>query len=420
VISLRRYIHFVGEADQPAVTGLSAASKTPSPKPARRLPQQPASRATATADDAIPEVPARAGGAGQVPRCFQRPCKPAGMTVSSQARCAAPSACPRRHGGGPCQRCRVRARIGLPAMRAGERYRLPDDRQDARDRIHEPDCAKGRPLAPNSVRKLHFMLRAAFGMAVRWGWLTHNPAELASPPELSQRSPQPPMPEQVAELITAAWRQDEDFATLLWLAMTTGMRRGELCALRWLHVDLMTGDLLIERSFVQRAGQRKEKDTKTHQARRIALDEATVELLTAHRKRAEELAALAKLTLQPSAYVFSPDPGGGTPPVPDSITQRFGRLARRVGVPTSLHGFRHYTATQLLAAGVDLRTVAGRLGHGGGGATTLRVYASFVPAPDRRAADLLGGMLPRPGIESGEVAAEETPEPTAPPEGGGG
>jgi integrase len=76
--------------------------------------------------------------------------------------------------------------------------------------------------------------------------------------------------------------------------------------------------------------------------------------------------------------------------LPDAVTQRFRRLARRVGVPTSLHGFRHYSATQLLAAGVDLRTVAGRLGHGGGGATTLRVYASFVAAADRRAAEVLG------------------------------
>ena len=73
------------------------------------------------------------------------------------------------------------------------------------------------------------------------------------------------------------------------------------------------------------------------------------------------------------------------------------RLAHRLGMPgRHLHEFRHYSATQLLAGGVDLRTVAGRLGHSGGGAVTLRVYASFVAAADRRAAELLGGSLPRP------------------------
>ena len=71
---------------------------------------------------------------------------------------------------------------------------------------------------------------------------------------------------------------------------------------------------------------------------------------------------LRKLTVD--GYVFSDVPGGGTPLLPDSVTQRFRRrLARRHGVPTTLHSFgRHYAATQLLAAGVDLRTVAGRWG----------------------------------------------------------
>jgi integrase len=201
----------------------------------------------------------------------------------------------------------------------------------------------------------------------------------------------------VAKLLNAAWARDLDFGTLLWLAMTTGMRRGELCALRWLHVDLDAGELLIERSFIQRGKQRKEKDTKTHQARRIALDDATIELLTAHQERCEHFAVLAGVGMPRSAYVFGPEPGGRTPVLPDAVTQRFRRLARRVGVPTSLHGFRHYSATQLLTAGVDLRTVAGRLGHGGGGATTLRVYASFVAAADRRAAQVIGQRHHPPG-----------------------
>ena len=61
-----------------------------------------------------------------------------------------------------------------------------------------------------------------------------------------------------------------------------------------------------------------------------------------------------------------------------------------------LASLRHYSAIELLTAGVDLRTVAGRLGHGGGGATTLRVYAAFVGASDQRAADILGGRMRRP------------------------
>src|SRR6266545_7115807 len=106
---------------------------------------------------------------------------------------------------------------------------------------------------------------------MRWGWIASNPATLASPPKFGHYEARPPSPEDVAKLLDAAWARDVDFGTLLWLVMTTGMRRGELCALRWLHVDLDASELLIERSYIQRGKQHKEKDTKTHQARRICL-----------------------------------------------------------------------------------------------------------------------------------------------------
>src|SRR5689334_23479478 len=59
------------------------------------------------------------------------------------------------------------------------------------------------------------------------------------------------------------------------------------------------------------------------------------------------------------------------------------------------HQLRHYSATELISAGVDVRTVAGRLGHGGGGATTLRVYTAWVAEADQRAAAALGPRMPR-------------------------
>jgi integrase len=299
-----------------------------------------------------------------------------------------------RHGG-RCPRCMTRVARGLPPLGAGERYQPKPGTQATA--VHAPDCAHGLPLAASTVRQVHSILRRALDQAVRWGWIARNPASLASPPRLTPRDVRPPRPEQVAALLNAAWARDADFGALLWLGVTTGARRGELCALRWPHVDVPARELLIERNLVQRGRQRKEKATKTHQARRIALDQATMAILAEHRERCQQRAAAAGTVLRADGYVFSDAPGGGTPLLPDSVTQRFRRLARRLGVPTTLHGFgRHYAATQLLAAGVDLRTVAGRLGHGGGGATTLRVYASFVAAADRRAAELLGQQLTRP------------------------
>jgi integrase len=299
----------------------------------------------------------------------------------------------RAHG----RRCRVcweRIGWGLAPLRAGERYR---PKPDADEVTHELDCAQGLPMAPSSVRQVHAILRRALSQGVKWGWLPTNPAALASPPKVLQPDVQPPSPEEVAKLINAAWAADPDFGTLLWVAMTTGARRGELCALRWSQVRFEEGDLLIASNYVVRRGGRKVKDTKTHQSRRIAMDEATSVILADHLDRCHLRAAVYGCKLDPDGYVFSLDPDGRSPRLPDSVTRRMTRLAHRLGMPgRHLHEFRHYSATQLLAGGVDLRTVAGRLGHGGGGAVTLRVYASFVAAADRRAADLLGRSLPRP------------------------
>ena len=93
--------------------------------------------------------------------------------------------------------------------------------------------------------------------------------------------------------------------------------------------------------------------------------------------------------------MFSLSPDGMTPIKPATLTQRYRRAAVRLGLrSTRLHALRHYNATELIAAGVDVRTVAGRLGHSGGGATTLRVYAAWSGEADQRAASTMAGLMP--------------------------
>jgi hypothetical protein len=101
--------------------------------------------------------------------------------------------------------------------------------------------------------------------------------------------------------------------------------------------------------------------------------------------------------LSPDAFLFSQAPDNSTPLKPRAVTQRYRRMATRLKLrSTRLHALRHYSATELLAAGVDLRTVAGRLGHGSGGVTTLRTYAARVEQADRRAAETIAQIIPRP------------------------
>ncbi len=177
----------------------------------------------------------------------------------------------------------------------------------------------------------------------------------------------------------------------------TGLRRGELVALRWSDVDFGTETLLVRRGLVKIGTRVIEKDTKTHRMRRIALDRETVKVLQEHRARWDALAAELGIESSGNAFLFSYEPDCSRPYDPSGVTHRYSRMCAGLRIDSHLHALRHYSATELLGAGVDLRTVAGRLGHGGGGVTTLRVYAAFVAESDRRAAEILGGRMVRPG-----------------------
>ena len=96
----------------------------------------------------------------------------------------------------------------------------------------------------------------------------------------------------------------------LWLSMITGSRRGEMVALRWIHIDLDRGTLTVQRSLAQTRGGLLEKDTKSSQGRGVSLDDQTVEFLRAHRSRVESRCSALGVRLRANGSVFSLDPDG--------------------------------------------------------------------------------------------------------------
>jgi len=197
----------------------------------------------------------------------------------------------------------------------------------------------------------------------------------------------------VARLYRLADRVDPDLAVFLVVAASSGARRSGLIALRWSDVDLSNRRVRIDRGIVLGLYGLVENDTKTHSARTVALDPPTIELLEAHRARAATCRAEAALRWDQSNFVLGSTRDGATPWFPDSASRRFHRLCAEAGIAgVRLHGLRHYVATRLLTAGVDLRTVAGRLGHRNA-ATTLNVYAHLLVDADRDAARRLGDLF---------------------------
>jgi integrase len=179
-----------------------------------------------------------------------------------------------------------------------------------------------RPMAPTTIRRrINAILSAAYGYAMTWGWADRNPASLVHlPKQKGRKRARPQDASKVAELLNLAFAEMPDFGLFLWLAATTGARRGELAALRWRDADLVRGLLLLDENYVVRKGQKQIKATKTDEPRPLSLDTISVTLLSEVKTAQETMLGAAGLTLSPDAYVFSPEPDGSIPWNPDTFT----------------------------------------------------------------------------------------------------
>jgi integrase len=233
-----------------------------------------------------------------------------------------------------------------------------------------------RGLSDSTVRQVHWIISVALDRAVVWKWVASNPAQQADKPPLPHPDPKPPSPEEAARLVERAWSQDPDWGAFVWVKMTTGMRRGEICGLRWSHLDLDQAVQTIRRTvFVGQRGGLQEKDTKTHQQRRVVLDPETAAVLRDHHARAQARAAAVGEPLNPDAFRVlgragqsaAVQPGHGDPALPaDGDTPRHQHDAEE---PAALHRNR---ADQWRRGRADRRRQARPRGRGSDHAQGLR------------------------------------------------
>jgi integrase len=170
----------------------------------------------------------------------------------------------------------------------------------------------------------------------------------------------PPESEEVVGLVTSAETSNPDLGCFLGLSATTGARRGELCGMRWRDIDFVARALTTSSAMVEDGrGIAIEKDTKTHAARRIALDRVSLEALADHRRHSEKRAAACNRELAENAFVFSGSPISDRPWVPNDVTKAFTTVRKALGLQgVRLHDLRHFAATRMLAAGLTFEPPA--------------------------------------------------------------
>jgi integrase len=229
-------------------------------------------------------------------------------------------------------------------------------------------------LSPRSVQYVHVTLHKALQQAVSWGYVNRNVTALVKAPRSKKDEVNPLSLEQIQKLLSSLGT-DQDRA-LFTLAVTTGLRRGEMLALRWEDVDLEAQVLRVKRSLSETNEGTSERGLvftvpKTTKGKRsIALTPHAVSLLDKYRQ--------GSIGVKPADLVF-PNPEG-EPMRPRSLTQHFKRVSERCSLPATLrlHDLRHTAATLLLSKGIHPKIVQEILGHSTI-SITLDTYSHVLP-----------------------------------------
>jgi integrase len=244
-------------------------------------------------------------------------------------------------------------------------------------------------LSPATVRAMHALLKSALGQAVKWEMLVRNPAGSVDPPKVRRASMQTYDLEQTADLIEAA-RGKRIFVPIL-LAVLCGLRRGEIAALRWRHVDLAAGQLAVAQSVEQTTTGIRYKEPKSGRARTVALSATVVTELKTHRiAQAQELLIVG---IRVSGDDFVVTQADGEPLRPHSLGQLWRRFIAESCLPRiRFHDLRHAHATHLLGSGVHPKIASERLGHSKVG-ITLDLYSHVLPNMQSDAAAVVDDAL---------------------------
>jgi integrase len=230
-------------------------------------------------------------------------------------------------------------------------------------------------LAPRTVEYVHATLHAALQQAVKWRMISYNPAAAAEPPRPKKQEKRALTAEESRAFFAEAI--NSKIYELLALAAHTGMRRGELLALKWTDID--DGVIHIVRALVRVKGVTHIKELKEGDDKYVGVGESVLTLLGDLRKR------------NPHDLVFCRE--NGKPLDPDTVSDWAKEVAQKAGFPDlTLHGLRHTNASVLRAAGVDMRMIQERLGHHSMGQTFK--YTHIQLAMQKQVADLLDNLIP--------------------------
>lgn len=267
-------------------------------------------------------------------------------------------------------------------------------------------------LKPRTVAKPFRLLKQAMKYAMATDLVTKNPCEYCKPPKIGRKKPPHLSREErtrMRELVR--YSLNEPLGLAIELALTTGMRRGEICGLRWSDLN-DDGSITVNRAVGETAGSVYDKDPKTDSGRRtIPLTPRLFAYLKAMRADSTRMLRSVGVTCC-DPYILGTQASDSKPYQPTRLTREFQTFCRMNGFEgCSFHDLRHTFATMLISEGVDIRTVSSYLGHANV-AVTLNTYAEEDPEAKWAAVARIQDAFDIDESDAFELpaASEQTPE----------
>ena len=232
------------------------------------------------------------------------------------------------------------------------------------------------------VRDAHLILHQAMDVAVKENLIAKNPTSGAKTPKVEYK-PKNILNEIQLEMFMEAIKEDELWYDFFYTEITTGLRRGELCGLKWCDFNETTGQLNVVRTVTtHKGGGLKTGETKTQKGTRtIYLPPSTVKLLSERKNKVS------------SEWIFPNFYDNSKPINPSTAYLRLKAILKKADLPSiRFHDLRHTFATHALSSGVDARTLSGILGHTNA-SFTLDTYTHVTNDMQKNASVIVGRFM---------------------------
>ncbi len=250
----------------------------------------------------------------------------------------------------------------------------------------------GKPggLSQETIKHHHTVIKKMLNDAVNWGLLVTNPALKVKLPKRRKQEVVFYNEEETGKLLVALEHEEIQFQLMVQLAIVTGCRRAEIIALQWSDIDFKNNEIEVKRAISVITGQKQEtKAPKSGRFRRLTIPESIAKALKKYKKQQSK--ERIKRGLGKSIWLFTGR--SGELMHLDTSGKQFARFIKKNKLaPITLHGLRHTHGTTLIAAGLDIQTVAHRLGHSET-STTLDIYTHLLKSADQAAADVMEQIL---------------------------